>query len=364
MRTQTTQKSILKAILLLVLASLLLAGCAGVGANTWPALTTADNSIYMAQMQIKKVDGTSGAENWVYPDKVDAANVFFGTPALANGWVIAGNYGHVVVALDENNGSLIWSNEDQKGKGRFIAGPVVAGEQVLIPSTDQYLYALDLNTGKQLWKFKADGPLWAAVAVDDKAAYLASMDHSLYAINLATGQKLWDLKLDAPMVATPVLDDQGILYLTTFNEEAVAVDTASHRVVWRVPITGRVWNPVLLHDGVLYFGTDANKIYALSADSGKTVWSQTADATTETTAVTATPVVLGDSVAFTTEAGEVFTVSAAGTRGWTRTLKGKLYTNPVVVNNLMVVSGLEMDHYLATFDAQGKQDWTYDPPKK
>jgi outer membrane protein assembly factor BamB len=121
---------------------------------------------------------------------------------------------------------------------------------------------------------------------------------------------------------------------------------------------------MLLQDGVLYFGTDGNMIYALTAANGRTVWSQVADKVTETTTVIASPVALGDEVAFTTEAGEVFTVSVDGTRGWTKTIKGKLYSNPVVVNNLMVVSGMEMDHYLATFDVQGKQDWTYDPPKK
>ena len=346
-------------MLLLALASLFLAGCAGAGANTWPAMTAADNSIYLAQMQVKKVDATNGSLAWAYPDKVDAVRVFYGAPALANGWVIAGNYGNVVDALDQNNGSLVWTFEDHKDKGRFIAGPVVAGDKVVIPSTDQHLYALDLNSGKQLWSFKAKGPLWAAVAVDDKAAYLAGMDHFLYAVSLSNGQQLWNINLDGPMVHSPVLDDKGMLYLTTFNQEAVAVNTATQRVVWRTPITGKVWNAPLLHDGVLYFGTDASKIYALNAETGATVWSQDA-----ASVVIAAPVLLGDSLAFTTEAGEVFTVSLDGTRGWSRTLKGKLYSNPVVANNLMAVSGLEMDHYLVTFDPQGKQDWTYDPPQK
>jgi outer membrane protein assembly factor BamB len=362
LRTQSTQKSILRAVLLLALASLLLAGCAAAGANTWPQMSDVDGNIYLAQNQIKKVDGTNGTEMWVYPDKLDPKHLYFAAPVLANGWVIAGDYGNVVVALDQATRNPVWTFASYTEKGRFIASPVVTQEKVLIPSTDKHLYALDLQTGKEMWKFLARDTLWGAVAVDDKAAYLAGMDHYLYAVDLNTGTLLWELDMKAPMVHGPVFDN-GILYLTTFNQEVLALDTASQKVLWQVPVTGKVWNPPLLHDGVLYFGTDLNMIYALSAANGQTVWSQVADEATTTNTVIASPVMLGEDIAFTTESGNVFTVSVEGTRGWTRTIKGKLYTNPLVVNDLLVVSGLEMEYNLVTFDVQGKQDWTYVPPK-
>ena len=79
----------------------------------------------------------------------------------------------------------------------------------------------------------------------------------------------------------------------------------------------------------------------------------------------ASPVLLGDALAFTNRSRRsIYRFSGRHATVWTRTIKGKLYTNPVVVNDLLVVSGLEMEHYLVTFDAQGKQDWTYDAPKK
>jgi outer membrane protein assembly factor BamB len=137
------------------------------------------------------------------------------------------------------------------------------------------------------------------------------MDHTPTRGGLSNGQ-LWEIDLDGPMLHAPVLDADGILYLTTLNEEVIAVNTASQRVVWREPIVGKVWNPPLLHEGTLYFGTDEKKTYAVDAATGATNWTNDAGS-----AIIAAPVLFGDSIAFT-EGGEVFTKSTARTVGHAR----------------------------------------------
>jgi outer membrane protein assembly factor BamB len=352
--TLPSKKPILKAALFLTLASLLIAGCTGTAVNNWPTLAASEDAVYMAQMQLKRVDGATGALSWSYPEKADATHVFYGTPALANGWVIAGSYSEVVNAVDQQSGALIWANETHQGKGRFIAGPVVTNDMVLIPATDQYLYALDLASGKDLWKFKARAALWAPVAVDGHTAYLAGMDHMLYAIDLQNGQLQWELDLGGPMVHAPTLGDDGMIYTSTFNQEIVALDPNNQQVIWRTAISGKVWNAPLFQNGKLYFGTDQNKVYALDAKSGDVVWSRDTNG-----AVLGRPAMFGEGIAFVTEAGEVFTMALDGTPGWTRTVEGKLYSNPAVINGYLVVSGTEMSDYLVTFDANGTPGWAY-----
>jgi hypothetical protein len=41
------------------------------------------------------------------------------------------------------------------------SAPIVAAATVFVSSMDKHLYAVDLNTGKQLWKFTADDELEA-----------------------------------------------------------------------------------------------------------------------------------------------------------------------------------------------------------
>lgn len=359
MRKQLIKIPVFKAVLFLALASLLLAGCGGVVLNNWPGLATSDGAIYSAHTQLKKVDATNGSQSWVFPEKVDAKNVFYAQPLVVDDRVIASSYNNVVYMVDAESRTEIWSFTAEQDKGHFVAGPVVAGDLVLVPSSDHHLYALDLDTGKLVWKYKARAGLWAAVAVDENAAYLAGMDHYLYAVSLSNGQRLWEIDIAGPMLHAPVLDGDGILYLTAMTEEVIAVNTASQRVVWREPIVGKVWNPPLLHEGSLYFGTDEKKVYSIDASTGATNWTNDAGS-----AIIASPVLFGDSIAFTSEGGEVFTKSFDGANGWTRTIKGKLYSNPVVANDRLVVAGVELEHLLVTFDDQGKQDWTYDTPKE
>jgi len=357
LHTFSSPKSIWKAIFLLALASLALTACGGVAVNNWPGLSHAGNAVYYAQLQLIKIDATNGTQIWRYPEKPDAKNSFIAAPAVHGQQVIAGNMNNEVIAIDDESGIEVWAFRDEQGKGRFIASPLVVNDTVLIPSTDRYLYSLDAKTGQLLWRFKARDALWAGVASDGKMVYLPGTDHYLYAIDLASGKLAWEMDLGGSMLHAPVLAPDGMLYLSTIVQEMIAVDTAQQKVAWRETIEGKVWNPPLLDDGRLIFGTDKNKVYALEAQSGATLWTVNTNGS-----IIASPVKLGDGYLFGAENGEVFTLSREGVPGWTRTLKGKIYSSLSLSENLAAVGGMELEHLLVTFDAQGKQDWTYNPP--
>lgn len=340
------------------MASLFLAGCAGVPLNNWPGLTVADGAVFYSQVQLTKIDAATGSQIWRYPDKVDANNTFFAAPAVVGDKVIAGNLSNVLVALDTESRNVIWTFNQYEGKGRFLASPVVENGVVLVPSTDSHLYALDVNSGTLLWRFKTREGLWAPVASDGTTAYLVGMDHYLYAIDIRSGNRVWEIDLDSSMLHAPVLGEDGMLYLSTINQEVIAVDTARQRVAWRESIQGKVWSPVLVHEGKVFFGTDTNKAYALDAQSGNTLWTMDAGG-----GIIASPVVLGENIAFGTETGEVFTASVDGVRAWPRTITGKIYSSVSVSPDLAAFGGLELEYLLVTFNGEGGQNWSYNPPQ-
>jgi outer membrane protein assembly factor BamB len=43
--------------------------------------------------------------------------------------------------------------------------PLIAGNRVFVGSRDSRLYALDIRSGKELWRFDAGGPIIASPAV-------------------------------------------------------------------------------------------------------------------------------------------------------------------------------------------------------
>jgi len=77
-------------------------------------------------------------------------------PALAEGAVVGGNLRGGVIAIEAASGRLLWTK-------RLLAGvratPAVANGIAFVSSDDQYLYAFDLASGEELWKYFTQTPL-------------------------------------------------------------------------------------------------------------------------------------------------------------------------------------------------------------
>jgi eukaryotic-like serine/threonine-protein kinase len=367
LRTQTKIIKRFTTLSLFVLAAMLLTACGAVPANNYAGMSTDGQKLYVSnQSFVFAVDAGTGSVEWKYPAKAEQNTTFFGAPAVADGWIFAGSYNNVAYGfalqgIDPTSPTPTWSYRDYEGKGRFIGAPVVAGDVVILPSTDKHIYALDKKSGTLRWKFATRGALWAPAASDSTLAYQPGLDHYLYAIDLASGKQAWEIDLGGPIVGGVTLDAQGYLYVGTLNHTLYAVDTETGKALWNATVEGNIWAAPLLHEGKLYFGTDKNKVYIFDAAAGK------ATQTLETSSsVIGSPVLTDGTITIGTEGGEIFTLTLDGeNRPWTRTLKGKLYSNPVVINNQVVFAVFQGDHILAGYDFQGTLDekWNAVAPK-
>ncbi len=63
-----------------------------------------------------------------------------------------------------------------KTNGKVIASPAVANGKVYFGSTDQYLYAVDQQTGALLWKFQTGSVVTSSPAVANGLVYFGSFD--------------------------------------------------------------------------------------------------------------------------------------------------------------------------------------------
>lgn len=358
LRTHSKFMKMFFGISLLTMAALLLSACGAVPVNNYAGLSTDGKTLYVAEQSfIFQVDPGSGTIDWKYPEKADAANAIFAAPAVSNGWVYVGTYGNVVYAfrlegLDKAKPTPNWTFNQQSAKGRFIGSPMVSGDTVYVSSTDGNLYALGATDGKLKWTFKGRNSFWSQPATDGKLIFQAGMDHYLYAVDAAKGSKRWELDLGGPVLGKSVLSESGIIYTSTLNSEILAIDTATQKVTWRKKIVGNTWSGPLLYKNKLYFGTDQNKVYILNAADGAEV--KTVDAGGS---VIATPVYTQDAVFITTETGEAFSLSLDGfNKTWTRSMKGKLYSSPVVIGQQVIFSAYQGDHVLGAFDFNGTAD--------
>ncbi|MBM3858179.1 MAG: hypothetical protein FJ395_00850 [Verrucomicrobia bacterium] len=130
--------------------------------------------------------------------------------------------------------------------------PVVLGNKMFVGFNDSdKLLALDIASGRELWRFYADGPVRLAPAAWQGKVYFSSDDGFLYCVNAENGTLLWKFR-GAP-------------------SERKALGNSRLISAW--PARG---GPVI-RDGVVYFAASiwpfmGTFLYALDAATGKVVW--------------------------------------------------------------------------------------------
>ncbi|MGO4759453.1 PQQ-binding-like beta-propeller repeat protein, partial [Streptomyces sp. 2MCAF27] len=142
------------------------------------------------------------------------------------------------------------------------------------------LYAVDAESGDNLWKFKAGNEIVSSSVVADGTVYFGSKDGTLYAVDSKSGREVWrrgfEGKLWDPAIADgagdPIVAD-GVVYFE--NDGYVCAFTADNgKPLWRhkpdledVELPSVVGGTVLFSDG----GDGGRTLYSLDADSGDRV---------------------------------------------------------------------------------------------
>jgi len=336
--------------------ALFASACAGLPPASWPGLTTDGETIFLAfGPHVRAIDAANGVEVWKFPQEADNKLSFFASPALSDGQLIVGGYNNVLYSLNPVTGQPnAWTFDDSRN--RYIGNPLATDQVILAPSADRNLYALDLD-GVQIWKFLTQEAQWGQPATDGETVYLTSLDHHLYAIDLQTGQELWKADLGGAVAGTPLFVD-GVVYVGSFANRLTALVAQTGKVRWTFPTSDWVWTGPAIDGETLYFGDIGGTLYAVDVQSGEERWKFPAEG-----GIFSSPLVADGKIYFTTDAGSVYALDANGEKLWSQKIVGKMYTSPILVKNLVVVALMESDKILIAYDENGIERWSYPPVK-
>ncbi len=186
------------------------------------------------------------------------------SPAVADGVVYVGSYDDYVYALDADSGEEKWKYETGDS---VHSSPAVADGVVYVGSADSYVYALDADSGAEKWKYKTGGWFSSSPAVADGVVYVGSGDY-VYALDADSGKEKWKYKKDdwvssSPVVAGGVVVGSGYDYM-------YALDADSGAEKWKYKTGGTVRSPVrspAVADGVVYVCSPDYCVYAFATKS-------------------------------------------------------------------------------------------------
>jgi hypothetical protein len=197
------------------------------GDHSSPAVTATGVYVSYACGQAYDFDPGSGALIWHHSGPCEGGGGK--TPAYANGSLyvrdpIAGN-----LVLDGSTGAVL---------GSFAAGPVPAftgGAGFFLSGSG--LSAENVATSAVLWSFTGDGALDSAPVVANGYVYEGSSSGNLYALNSQSGQQVWSANVGSAITAP---DEQNADELTGMAVGGgVLVVSASNTVIaYTGPIPG------------------------------------------------------------------------------------------------------------------------------
>jgi outer membrane protein assembly factor BamB len=185
-------------------------------------------------------------------------------------------YGNFIYAVDLNTGSEIWRfpNQSEKNLG-FSAPPALTEDgQLVAGAYNKTLYSLDPQTGAQKWiNQDATNRYYAGALALGQEIFAPNIDSNLYTVD-NTGKLIWKFQTEDAIWSAPVTDGK-VIYQSAMDHNIYALDPKTGKLIWKTGDLGGTIpsSPVLTPDGKLYVGTFNNEMLSVDATNGKVIWS-------------------------------------------------------------------------------------------
>lgn len=228
--------------------------------------------------QLLALDSQTGQEIWHFSVEMGV----WSSPVIVDGVVYFGSYDGHLYAVNSQTGQEIWRF---KADNSITSSPAVVGDTIYFGSgcfqctlfstekSGDFLYAVDRQTGQELWRFKTEGYVESSVTVVDGVVYFGSNDRYLYAVDSHSGQMKWQLKTFGRITSSPAVTDERV-YITSHDRNLYAVDRHTGQEIWRFTTDWPISSSPVVAAGVVYFGGSGSNgpLYAIDNQTGQELW--------------------------------------------------------------------------------------------
>ncbi len=349
-------------IVLLAAMALTLGACTGrrVNATGWSGITAVEDTVYFSYgPHAYALNLANGAMKWQFPKEPVNGEDYYAAPVFADEGqqLIVAGYNSNVYSLDPINGLENWSFTG--ADNRIINAPLATKTGIFVASSDNSIYALDFD-GLLSWKFTSDEPLWASPVWSENCncIYQTSMDRFLYALDPENGKLLWKSEdLGGPIVSRPTVSESGLIILSTLTNEVIAINEESHKIVWRYLTSDWAWATPVIDGEQVYVSDISGTFYALELESGNIIWQIQPGG-----GIFSAALVKDDGIYFSTDASSLVVVNRDGVIQRNTPVDGKLYASPATGDGKLLLAPSEAEFFLVAQNENGVQVWGFPPP--
>ena len=194
------------------------------GSDWWPSVYGAfvsdgDELLRSTREAVLALDRNSGRQLW-------EARIRPGTMAGSGKGVVREDIFYAadncyLVARGCCDGKMLWRSREDVGDTASV--PAVAGDRVVLGTTDGRVCAFSLSNGSLIWGFRTGksisdlspyarggSDVTASAVIRDDTVYVGGSDGVFYALSLATGRKLWSHAVGVPIATAAVAAEGGV----------------------------------------------------------------------------------------------------------------------------------------------------------
>ncbi len=346
-----------------ILLALALAACGQAIHNMQPTTTPALGASFAAHTIYVGADPSSslgslvalnaqtGATRWTFQ-----MGATYTTPVPDNGIVYTASQDGYAYAINMTTGKQVW---------RFMRPAPVDGYPALANGIVYYtsdigsVDALTASSGAHLWSFQMPNSkdhLYSAPAVARGTVYFGAggVDNGVYALDAATGKLRWHTPLSADAANGDATVVNGLVYVSADDGALYAFDATTGALKWKYKTSLPLEGGATIANGVAYVGSEDHTLYALDATTGKLLWRYT---TGGAISGYGSPTVANGTVYIGVDDMRLYALDATtGKLLWTFTASDMVRSSPAVLNGVVFFASHDGSFY-ALDAAAGKLKW-------
>lgn len=196
------------------------------------------------------LDLRTGKEKWVFKVAGESMKLEYfgfdrkailGAAVINDGKIIFGARDGFLYCLN-NEGKQLWVMDHQVS---WVISTVAIKDSFVVTGTSdgRFVQAVNLNTGKEIWKFRPNSLFWSSPLIVNDKVYAGSFDGILYCLDLKSGQRISQFSTGEKILSSPVWSgnilyvgsDDGNLYALSGHPDRRFAKNDSKRFVYYEP---------------------------------------------------------------------------------------------------------------------------------
>ncbi|MFC2138699.1 PQQ-binding-like beta-propeller repeat protein, partial [Bacteroidota bacterium] len=287
--------------------------------------------------------------NWIFSTNERV----FSSPVIDINIVFAGSCDSFFYAINANTGAEIWKYKTNHP----IKTNVLVVDTIVICVSGDDVFALNKNNGAEIWKSTTDDAVnnfidtWdyhnSSPALKDSVVYYGSNNGKLMGYHINTGQELYNISV-APIAikTTPVFND-NLVFIGDWHGVLYAIDLDDNQVEWSYDVndfvggnnSSAIITDPIISDSLIYFAGRGQTVFALKMTDGSRVWSHKdpiGSWISGSPSIADSILIIGGS-----DNRVVLTFNKnTGERYWSFNSEFNMFTKPLVIeNNVIIVDG-------------------------